>query len=71
VEGAHIIIEGFPLLLRALTVDQHQPGNPFGKQEGVADLLKAFKDLFILFMSTLKLSSGTPEEGIRSHYRWS
>jgi hypothetical protein len=31
-----------------------------------------FKDLFIYFMymSTLSLSSGTPEEGIGSHYRW-
>jgi hypothetical protein len=30
------------------------------------------KDLFIYFMyvSTLPLSSVTPEEGIRSHYRW-
>jgi hypothetical protein len=28
-----------------------------------------FKDLFILCMSTLLLSSGTPEEGIGSHYR--
>jgi hypothetical protein len=31
-----------------------------------------FKDLFIYFMyiSTLQLSSDTPEEGIGSHYRW-
>jgi hypothetical protein len=30
-----------------------------------------FKDLFIYFihMSTLSMSSDTPEEGIRSHYR--
>ena len=30
------------------------------------------KDLFIYFMymRTLSLSSVTPEEGIRSHYRW-
>jgi hypothetical protein len=30
------------------------------------------KDVFIYFMyvSTLSLSSDTPEEGIRSHYRW-
>jgi hypothetical protein len=26
--------------------------------------------LFILNVSTLLLSSDTPEEGIRSHYRW-
>jgi len=26
--------------------------------------------LFILYMSTLSPSSDTPEEGIRSHYRW-
>jgi hypothetical protein len=24
-----------------------------------------------MYMSTLSLSSDTPEEGIRSHYRWS
>ena len=32
-----------------------------------------FYDLFNYFMyvSTLFLSSDTPEEGIRSHYRWS
>jgi hypothetical protein len=31
-----------------------------------------FKDLFIYFMyaSTMALSSDTPEEGIRSHYKW-
>jgi hypothetical protein len=31
-----------------------------------------FKDLFIYFiyMSILSLSSDTPEEGVRSHYRW-
>jgi hypothetical protein len=29
------------------------------------------KDLFIfIYMSTLSLSSDTPEEHIRSHYRW-
>jgi hypothetical protein len=27
-----------------------------------------FKDLFIMYMSTLQLSSDTSEEGIRSHY---
>jgi hypothetical protein len=29
-----------------------------------------FKDLFIMYIGTLELSSNTPEEGIRSHYRW-
>jgi hypothetical protein len=29
-----------------------------------------FKDLFIMYMSALLLSSDTPEEGIRSRYRW-
>jgi hypothetical protein len=26
--------------------------------------------LFYVYMNTLSLSSDTPEEGIRSHYRW-
>jgi hypothetical protein len=34
--------------------------------------LSFFKDLVISFMyvNTLSLSSDTPKEGIRSHYRW-
>jgi hypothetical protein len=36
------------------------------------NFLSIFKDLFIylMHMSTLSLSSDTPEEGVRSHYRW-
>jgi hypothetical protein len=26
--------------------------------------------IYFMYMSTLSLSSDTPEEGIRSHYRW-
>ena len=35
-------------------------------------ILEFFKFLFICFMyaGILSLSSDTPEEGIRSHYRW-
>jgi hypothetical protein len=28
------------------------------------------KDLFFIRISSLQLSSDTPEEGVRSHYRW-
>ena len=39
---------------------------------GILVLVLVFKDIFIYFMyvSTLSLSSDTPEEGIGSHYRW-
>jgi len=33
-------------------------------------LVFLFISLFYLFMSTLWLSSDTPEESIKSHYRW-
>jgi hypothetical protein len=26
--------------------------------------------IYLMYVSTLSLSSDTPEEGIRSHYRW-
>jgi hypothetical protein len=28
------------------------------------------KDIYFMYMSTLSLSSDTPEENIKSHYKW-
>jgi hypothetical protein len=44
----------------------------YGHAGRILSSLFLFKDLFIYFMyvSTLLLSSGTPEEGIGSYYRW-
>ena len=53
------------LLLAAWVKDWHWRRAAFN----LATLKK--KDLFIfIYMSTLSLSSDTPEEHIRSHYRW-
>jgi len=36
----------------------------------VSALFFFFLKIYLLYISTLLLSSDTPEEGIRSHYRW-
>jgi hypothetical protein len=36
----------------------------------VVIFLKIYLFIYFMYVSTLSLSSDTPEEGIRSHYRW-
>jgi hypothetical protein len=51
-----------PFLVLFATEPHSQPLNVF--------FFFFFKDLFIIYVSTLKLSSDTPEEEVRSHYGW-
>jgi hypothetical protein len=49
---------------------------PVGSMDHLQDhhflllLLLLLRFIYFMYMSTLSLSSDTPEEGIRSHYRW-
>jgi hypothetical protein len=42
---------------------------PAGSDHNKVFVCVCFKDL-LLYVSTLSLSSDTPEEGVRSHYGW-
>jgi len=63
--------QGKPLIVTVLKTKEKYQEKCEYKVEVFSILILFFKRfIYFMFMSTLSLSSDTPEKGIRSHYRW-